>query len=319
MSTHPHTEAAREDARQADGKFGHQHHSESSITLGLAPQSCPRPEPAVGRHSEARRGLTTLVDSTAEDQGTDGVFHTTRIHMAGQPHVRARTGAIKALFMDGRDHAEFREQMIERAQKREKVTMLRASDNGDVEVQEAFLSIGSTGEAMYLEKGSRTKGYRLNPDTLLTVIPGYGKTEKMTQTYNDVAAAVPATQKITLDDLAALPDGDDDSADRESVAAVYLTNHPGFAPAGDFATDGCMFLATDAQDSGDPQNPIINGYFWAPGDSGLFSETSSMYARDLMNQGGQLTGYQPGTLSVSQAYELPSDRSEAYAAAAGWR
>jgi hypothetical protein len=57
-----------------------------------------------------------------------------------------------------------------------------------------------------------------------------------------------------------------------------------------------VFFATDVQDHDprDSRSGIVNGYLWAPGDSGVVAEHGSMYAKDLvLGGGGRVHGFGP--------------------------
>jgi hypothetical protein len=90
---------------------------------------------------------------------------------------------------------------------------------------------------------------------------------------------------------------------------MYLIDGPDF---GEGSAPGCLFAATDVQ----AEDGIVNGYFWAPDGSGVFSEHGSMYFDDMKARGARVRHYQPGAMTFGDIMggSLGTTRSEAYGA-----
>lgn len=227
------------------------------------------------------------------------------IHIGGIAHTNVRAKAILSLYRDSEKATAARAEAESLAAAGEKMTALCITPRGAVSVREGTGMIYH-GNPMLKAKGSRTTGYYLDDINVVGVAKGYGKSELLIAEYQTIANGVPVVDKPSYEDI---PDWSDNEAEPPNdIAAAFLIDGPDF---GEGSAPGCLFLATDIQ----AEDKIVNGYFWAPDDSGVFSEHGSMYYEDLDRRGGRIRDYKPGALTFSEVMggDLGHDRAAAYA------
>lgn len=243
---------------------------------------------------ETSRGVWGVVNATATIDG-DG---STRIHLSGNPPVRAESGMV-ALRMERAEQTDALHNKL-RNLAGGKATVLMRAPTGNVIAREGTLFMN--GDAIGLvNKGDRSgKGIwlvdprRPNGLQILGVTQGYGGQHALAADFRDYADSLPQVDDATFDDI---PEWDGVGEPPSAIAAVYVLDHPGFD--GDQDGRGSMFFVTDFQPGdGSPTRDgagVVNGYGVYAASSGLESEHGSMYASDLKRFGGRVKGYRPGS------------------------
>tara|TARA_R110002051_G_scaffold60546_9_gene110967 strand:+ start:75549 stop:76472 length:924 start_codon:yes stop_codon:yes gene_type:complete len=279
------------------GEFGNHNRSEADIALG-------------GRDADQeftlRKSYENGIQLIANDQTdpppvkTDfGFTHTIKI--GGVAHANVRARAIGVLF----DPEAAKDEARELIAAGKKVTLLTMNARGAVHAHEGTGAHTGDGGLMLLKKGSRTRGYDFERMTILSSAEGYGKGEKLLAQYTAAADLIPVVDEPTFDGI---PDttGSEEEPPND-IAAMYLIDGPDF---GGGSAPGCLFAATDVQ----AEDGIVNGYFWAPDDSGVFSEHGSMYFNDMKSRGARVRNYKPGALTFGDVMsnQLGTTRAEAY-------
>lgn len=300
-----HQSAGRPDG----GRFATQARAETGTTMLAA---APRPPVELDA-----KGFATVFDTSppekSEHTTPDGfVIHTTKIKLRGDPWLKSRGQTLFA--MSGDRQEDLRTELADLAGS--KVQVAYVTRRGDVMVREGTAFGFAGGRVGVLRKRSKTEGVVLSDDAvrILSVHAGWGKGEKAVSAAYDALEQVPATAEATFDQIPTEDDYDTDGEPPNEVAAAYLLTHPGF---GEGEGAGCVFFATDRQiGDGDHKGDIINGYLFAPSQSGLFSEHGSMYSQDLKDWGGSVETYEPGSLTFAEAMALSNrdDQAEIYRA-----
>jgi hypothetical protein len=280
------------------GEFGNHNHPEGDIILSARDGD---------QEFTLRKSHENGIFQVANDQ-TDpppvkteyGFQHT--IRMGGITHANVRARAIAELF-DGEAATDEARELVEASKK---VTLLTMSPNGTMHAHEGTGAIAQT-DAILLKKGSRTRGYTFDKMTILGSAEGYGKGEQLLAQYTAAAAQVPVVDEATFDGIPDTSDSEEEPPN--DIAAMYLIDGPDF---GEGSAPGCLFAATDVQ----AEDGIVNGYFWAPDGSGVYSEHGSMYFDDMKARGARIRHYQPGALNFSDMMTdtLGTTRAEAYSA-----
>lgn len=270
------------------GEFAAQTRNESEVSLGAAPTVDTVYTVRKGHQNGVYRLENDITDPPAT---RDGIFMTKMVRIGGTPHVNAAQKTIAAASYP--DAAVAQATAIQLAAAGKKMTVLGVNSSGYATLREGT-GVVYRGAPMLKSKGSSTKGYQLESLNILDVREGYGKMQALADEYNHRANLVPAVEASTFDGIPDTTDWDGQEPPND-ISAVYLVDGPDF---GDGPTPGCLFLATDVQDG-----QIVNGYLWAPESSGLYSEHGSMYTKDLINKGGRIRGYEPGSLTFSQVMD----------------
>lgn len=303
----PGATSARETARGADGRFGAQPAPECLADAVVLEAAGPEAETFEAPVATAA-GLWSVTDASTELAGAGWVAH----HMRGRPHVRTRTGAAAALYADHRDPKAVAEEVEGLCRSGAKMTVLTRNSNGDIKAIEGTGSGGGS-EPVVLLPRSPMRPLSLDgvggADPVLDVAPGHDRAQDLAESWNTHGMA--RTPQLTkVDDFEDVPVRDP-RVDQDDVAAVYFVDNPGW---GNGPTSGCLFFATDRQPGDGPEGgDIVNGQFWAPKDSDLTSESSSMYSGDIKRAGGKVAGYTPGSMDFTDAWKhVPGDRAGAY-------
>lgn len=270
----------------------------------------------------SKGGRTDLIDSVTErlPREPGSPFERTSLHLNGQPHIKQRVMIAKEAYLEEQTDAD-RARIDAILEAGEPATVLMVADNGTVSAREGkFFKSGPgwscpEGTPLFMEKGKRAKAATYSRDKIVDAAPGYGKAADLGRKFGETMAATsPALSKISGNSAAErfqnLPECYD-GPPPDKIAAVYVIDNPDFSGG---RVNGCMFMATDIQRGAEPgDQDVVNGYFWAPGNSGLYSENSSMYADDLARRGGQVRDYQPGSLTFRECWEsMPENRSGAF-------
>lgn len=258
-------------------------------------------EPAI---REIGRGAWEVASATAPP--TQASPNTIRLRLTSDPWRAARVAATVDSWERPHDVLD---RLNQGCNDNVKVTLLRTSRSrfGEatrVTVEEVTLARGSRGEAGYLPKGRRTNGILVQPDDVLDIRAGWGKTStSLKADWLNHATTVPAPTELTQADLDALPDADPDRPPPSQVALTVFGTHPGFGSSGEGRTPGCVWFITDY----DRENDIANGYMWAPAHNGLASEHGSVYGKQLRSLGGRVPT--PPDMRFGDCLDLPEDRA----------
>lgn len=281
------------------GEYATEVGASTGVQLGVNP---PGDKPRTARQAvpgTPRGGVTTLVSTSIvqlEDDRLerDFVVKRSKIVMGGEPARRAEALAVARRLADRERTVGVLETLASKS--KSAVTLLMQSRAGDVETREGTLVRDHDGRFILLDKGTRSgNGIYLDVDRVLSARPGYGGAQALAEDWNRHAATMPRVDEVNRSVVNELvPEGYDGA--REEVAAAFVFTHPGF---GSEDGRGCVFLATDR----DPAD-VVNGYFIAPGDSGLTSEHGSFRIDDLAKWGGIAPDYVPASLTFRQAMDL---------------
>ena len=341
---------AREAARQVDGTFGEQHLPEPDTLLAspfASPRSAgsevaspsdatadadvdaimamgpalfaePLSEPDETPLRDAGKGVTDVSNASVEIEDRGDGFTRMRMHMNGRPDMRVFNTTAAEIYRD-LDDDEFRSriqaELWKTAEDRAKVSLLTVDQSGSVRVREGTMFMSGDGQPALLPKGQRRKGHLIRPDMVVDAARGYGHAQALADSFRQRAARfVPAVSPTTASDvLADLPVADPGQEPPSAISAVYMVDGPDFT--GDGPPRGCLFFATDVMPPEGPgeKGGIVNGYLWAPEDSGLYSESGSQYVDDLVRAGGKVRDYQPGSMQFRDCWQgMPKTRVDAY-------
>jgi hypothetical protein len=172
---------------------------------------------------------------------------------------------------------------------------------GVVKAQEGTIFAGSSPNTLgILPKRARRKGFRVNPEKVIDVFPGYD-TAAAQKSIDAVRAHFPAVTEITRERLEQLPEYD--GSDQEITLCAFGTWH---MPDGT-ATDAIQLIATY-----DRENDICDGGVLLIRPERGISEHGSCYGNQIQRQFGEVVGFEP--ISFKRAIELcDMDFDEAYA------
>jgi hypothetical protein len=299
MTTPQHNQNRDQGGRFADGP-----HDEVDLDGPLAGEPPELPKVVKAREP----GVWGVASTQTKTVSIDGADIISR-DPAGIPELRARhlaAGAIMAEHGHG-DTWDAEAKVTGHCEAGGRMTVLVQDTTGTVRAIEGTgVPAEEAGERHVVKaKGSTSSAYRLGPaGRLLKVTSAYGCAQDLSDDYQTSLRTVPELGPATTSGIPPAGPGAPPSA----IAAAYLVEGPAEDTGGN--TAGCVFLATDY----DAENDIVSGYFWAPGDSGLYSESSSMYGSDLLRRGGRVEGYEPGSLSFGDAVDgrLGTTRTVAY-------
>lgn len=246
---------------------------------------------------------TDLLDAWEEkrDESNPGWV---RITVGGSGHCKAIMNAVVAHYneLSGRERPTL-EQL--EASVGEKVTLVYSGENmlgaGLLKAREGRLFGGSNGGVSILPKGARRNGYRVNPDQVLDMLPGYA-TAKAREIVEDVRKHYPVLTEITTERLSQLPAYDGDRDQPITLCAFGTWRMPDGA-----ATDSIQLIATYEK-----EDDICDGGVLLIRPEFGFSEHGSCYGTQITRDFGEVVGFKP--ISFKEAIELcdlPFD--EAYA------
>lgn len=255
-------------------------------------------------------GSTNLLSPWEEkeaDTSTPGIRSFT-ISVQGDGHAQAIINAVvdnyEALSGRPKPTLEDLQEMMD-----EKVTLVQAGETqfgaGLLKAQEGRLVDGQKeGTVGIMPKGARSKGFRINPDRILDVFPGYA-TARAKAMVDAVRAHFPLVTEITRERLEQLPeyDYDGDTAQEITLCAFGTWRMPEGT-----ASDAIQLIATY-----DRENDICDGGVLLIRPEIGFSEHGSCYGHQIMHNFGEVVGFEP--ITFKRALELcDMDFDEAYAA-----
>lgn len=228
-------------------------------------------------------GQTNLLTSWEEtEEKLEGGFKVTRIAIGGDRHVMAVLGAVieQYNFLAERERPS-EEDLLRLVGS--KVTLVRTGENmfggGLLVAQEGKLFESASGLGI-LPKGARSKGFRVKPELVLDVFPGYD-TESAIELVARVRAHFPKTRALTQERLEEMP------SQSETLGLCLFGTYR--MPDGQ-QTDALVLMGEY-----DRENDIVDtGVVLLRPEVGV-SEHGSAYGRDLLHAHmlGEVMGYEP--------------------------
>lgn len=290
----------------APAKDGGQFATEPRSTVDIQLDAPTAPSRPVLEKS-AQQGMWFVDQPNVEEVERRPGIRSVRMKFVGDPDKTTVNQAVVATWFETPEDVAAKVGTLCRGGK--PMTVLTITEGGTVNAIEGRGGVVD-GKPMLMCKGSSTKGWPISKLNIVDVAPGYGHQEAFADAWHARKNEFPL--RVKPFDTEGIPTYAENA---NKVAAVYLMDHPGFGPSGECATRGCLFFAVDRS----PDNDIVDGYFWAPGDSGLTSERGSFYTKDLAKWGGRVANHVPGSITYGSLIreEYPTNRGEAYRMAAG--
>ncbi len=231
--------------------------------------------------------LTSIVEYVEDHGGGSAVCFS----LSGEPHAAAIVDAVAADYTRRTGRPEITPDLLD-AHVDRKVSVLRVSRNmmgaASILAEEGRVFRGSRGPAL-LPKGKRAYGWSLNPAGMLDVEPGYGGIPTLAERVASVQATLPDLRPLTPERLCQLP-----TRGATCSLAVF-----GTWPMPDVRAAGAIWLLHSYL----PDDDIAEGVLLLRPEHGV-SEHGSVYGRQLLRVGGEITG--APALPLSAALELTS-------------
>jgi hypothetical protein len=227
------------------------------------------------------------------DPSTNGI---TMINLSGEPYAAATLGAVIANYHRITKRPRPDEQLLEELVG-EKVTLILGGENmigsGMVIAREGRLFQGSRGGIAILPKGKRSKGYRVEPDKVIDVLPGWVDNEAA-ELVAQVRSHYPSLVNLTQERLEQLPR--EGQGPEVCSLAVFGSN-----PL--FGAKDCLWLIGEYW----PEDDICDRNVLLIRPEFGVSESGSCYGRDLLRNRalGEVVGFEP--IPFGQAIELCND------------
>lgn len=244
--------------------------------------------------SDASTTLLAPFEEKPMDDSVPGVRSFT-ISVQGDGHCQAIVNAVVGHYnrITGREHPEYQDLLRLMG---EKVTLIMCGETmfgaGLVKAQEGTIFAGSAPETIgLLPKRSRRNGFRVNPERVLDVFPGYC-TAKAQEMVDRVRSYFPAVTEIDRARLEQLPEYDGERDQEITLCAFGTWNMPDGA-----ATDAIQLIATY-----DREDDICDGGCLLIRPEIGFSEHGSCYGRQITSSFGEVVGFQP--ITFARALEL---------------
>jgi len=229
------------------------------------------------------QGRTTLLSSWEEQH--DGMF---TIFSSGEPHTRAIYEAVIDRYNAVSGRAKPTEGELYDLMNT-KVTLVEYGTNmiggGLLVAQEGKLFIGTRGMGI-LPKGARRKGVSVKPEKVLDVFRDYS-TEEAAAVADEVRAHFPTLRPLTQERLDELP---------SSSVTLSLCVFGSYRMPDSTATDALYLVSNYLR-----EDDIIEGVLLIREEHG-FSESGSVWGRHLVNDFGEVVGYEP--ISFSEGLKL---------------
>jgi hypothetical protein len=235
----------------------------------------------IGEVVQVNSGTWNLASPVAEWQ-REGEFRVQEFGLGSKTFANARVDAAAAAWKDTRpEEVEAAYEWLDGGFEPDKKVSFMARDRKGAIVsiegrtylagdQPAVILKNQRAQALYIEKNFE----------VLAIRDGYGHTEQLAGELAQVGESIPVVAPVNLDGIPGEEDWDDSGEPPNAVAAAFIVDGPKF-PGESGDVSACVFFATDHQDG-----EILNGYFWAHGESGLYSEHGSMYVSELKQRGG---------------------------------
>lgn len=257
--------------------------------------------------ADPRGSLEHLISPTSTNRAETVLFHPMVRNMpqeAGSDSIISLSigarhgdlnGAGGALVNYLRDDAgvegQDRARALLRDQTDRKVTVLTHGNSGSLRVIEGR-AMTLNGTDYLIQKGSRSKAYPIDSLNVIDARDGYGQVKHFEDQARMAASAIPDIGKATVDGIPG------DESEHDEVAAVFIYNAPNFND--DHSGRGSILYATDITEDGD--DPIVNGAFVFPPNSGLTSEHGSIRLSELSRNGGRVKAFQSTTFVEALKY-----------------
>ena len=230
-------------------------------------------------------GSHTLMVSWEERQ--DGVFRV--FSPGGDGHSTALLNAVRGNY----------NRLLEREQPTEedlalldgkKVTLIQWGENalggGVLKAEEGTIIVISDGQIALLPKGVRSKGWRINPDKVLDVLPGYCA-GVASERVAEVRSYYPELREITPERLREVPTNSN---------TISMCTFGTWALPDCTATDAVQLIHEYL-----PSDDIVESVLLIRPQHG-FSEHGSCYGRQIMRSFGEVVGFK--SISLSEAMDL---------------
>ena len=252
-------------------------------------------------------GQTNLLTSWEEEEETlEGGFRVIRVSASGERHKTAITAAVVDRYnaILGRPRPQDEELY---AMSGQKVTLIQAGENifgGQLlNAHEGKLVTGDFGLGI-IPKGARTKGFKVNPERVLDVIPGY-ETEQALEFVKKVRQHFPKLKPLTQDRLDEMP---------SSSESLSLCVFGSYRMPDSVATDALVLMSEY-----DKENDIVDGGVVLLRPEYGVSEHGSVYGRQLLSSNmGEVVGFDP--ISFSDGIKLCElDFDEAFYLVTCWQ
>lgn len=237
---------------------------------------------------------TVILSGIAETIRHERGMTVTSFNPSGDPHAAAIVHAVMWDYHQVTERPEPTRESLE-ALAGHKVSMLRTGENmfgaGSIGSTEGTI-VMSRGRLAFMHKGARTNGFLLDPDKVLDVEEGYGKTDFLTGLVHQVRATFPVLEELTQEHLDALPE---EAPNPAQIGLVVFGSWRG----PDVRSPGAVWLLHSYMHEDD----IAEGYLLVRPEHGE-SEHGSIYGRQLLHVGGRVVN--PPAMSFAQAMDLGS-------------
>ena len=241
-------------------------------------------------------GQTNLLTSWEEqEESLEGGFRVTRISIGGDRHAMAILAAVVEQYNFLAERPRPSEDDLHLLVGN-KVTLVRTGENmvggGLFVAQEGKLFATPSGLGI-LPKGARSKGFRVQPEKVLDVFPGYD-TDSAIEVVGRVRSYFPQVRQLTQERLEEMP-----SQYGETSHALGLCLFGTYRMPDGHQTDALVLMGEY-----DKENDIVDGGVVLLRPSVGVSEHGSAYGRDLLHTHvlGEVVGYEP--ISFAEGIEL---------------
>lgn len=229
--------------------------------------------------------MTTLISSWGEREREDlgdGMFAVKLT--AGEPHTWAIYNAVLDRYNAITGRPRPREDDLANLLG-QKVTLVKNGENmlggGMIVAHEGTLTIGSSGSPIIIPKRARNRGFKIDYDRLLDVIPGYS-TAKAQALVDEVRSHFPTLRPLTQERLNKLPE-------RSETLTLCVF---GSYRMPDSTCSDAIVLASEY----DAENDIVDGGVVLLRPEHGVSEHGSVYGQNLLRgHFGEVVGYEPIT------------------------
>ena len=234
---------------------------------------------------------TTLLASWEEKkEESDSGMTFVRIAISGSGHCTAIINAVRDNYNRLVDRPKPELEDIE-AYNGQKVTLITCGENmlggGMIKAQEGKIFSSTPGTVAMLPKGARTKGFRIKPENVLAILPGYD-TSQAALFVADARWHFPELTEIDHDRLCQLPEWDGEG---EESAPITLCAFGTWRMPDGASSDAIQLIATY-----DKENDICDGGVLLIRPEFGISEHGSCYGRQITHSFGEVKGFEPITL-----------------------